>query len=66
MMRANRLILVLRSHRALPPEIREEMRTVFQRALQASRISGDLSFATVATFLVHPLDEMRDHIKITA
>jgi hypothetical protein len=66
MLRANRLILVLRSHHALPPEIREEMRTVFQHALQACRISGDLSFATVATFLVHPLDEMRDHIKITA
>ncbi|HEX4191693.1 MAG TPA: hypothetical protein VHY80_01295 [Stellaceae bacterium] len=66
MVRANRLILVLRSHRALPPEIREEMRTVFQRALQACRVSGDLSFATVATFLVHPLDQMRERIEITA
>ncbi|HWE74669.1 MAG TPA: hypothetical protein VG328_16025 [Stellaceae bacterium] len=66
MVRASRLILVLRSHRALPPELRDEMRGVFQRALQACRISGDLSFATVATFLVNPLDQMRQHIQVTA
>jgi hypothetical protein len=66
MARANRLILVLRSHRALPPELREQMRAVFQRALQTCRISGDLSFATAATFLVNPLDGMRERIQITA
>jgi hypothetical protein len=66
MVRASRSILVLRSHRALPPELREEMRGVFQRALQACHVSGDLSFATVATFLVHPLDQMRQRIQITA
>ena len=66
LVRANRLILVLRSHRGLTPELREEMRAVFQRALQATGISGDLSFATVATFLVNPLDQMRQRIQITA
>jgi hypothetical protein len=66
MVRAKRLILVLRSHRGLPPELREEMRIAFQRALHATGISGDLSFATVATFLVNPLDQMREHIQITA
>jgi hypothetical protein len=66
LVRANRLILVLRSHRGLSPELREEMRAVFQRALQACHISGDLSVATVATFLVHPLDQMRQRIQITA
>jgi hypothetical protein len=66
MVRAKRLILVLRSHRGLPPELREEMRAAFQRAVHATGISGDLSFATVATFLVHPLDQMRERIEITA
>jgi hypothetical protein len=66
LVRANHLILVLRSHRGLTPELREEMRAVFRRALQATGISGDLSFATVATFLVHPLDQMRERIQITA
>jgi hypothetical protein len=66
MVRAKKLILVLRSHRGLPPELREAMRAVFQRALRASGISGELSFATVATFLVHPLDQMRGHVQVTA
>ncbi len=66
LVRRDHLILVLRSHRGLTPELREEMRTVFRRALQATGISGDLSFATVATFLVHPLDQMRERVKITA
>ncbi|HEY1502975.1 MAG TPA: hypothetical protein VGF92_01680, partial [Stellaceae bacterium] len=66
LVRAKRLILVLRSHRGLTPELREEMREIFRRSLQATGISGDLSFATVATFLVHPLDRMRERIQITA
>lgn len=66
LVRAKHLILVLRSHRGLTPELREEMRAVFQRALHATGISGDLSFATVATFLVNPLDQMRQRIQITA
>ena len=66
LVRNTHLILVLRSHRGLAPELRDEMRAVFQRALQAAGIGGDLSFATVATFLVHPLDQMRQHIQITA
>lgn len=66
LVRNKHLILVLRSHRGLSPELREEMRTVFQRALQVAGVSGDLSFATAATFLVHPLDQMRQHIQITA
>ena len=66
LVRGNRLILVVRSHRALPPELRQELRAVFQRALAAWGLGGDLSFATVATFLVSPLDPMRGHVKITA
>lgn len=66
LVRANRLILVLRSHRGLSPELRQEMRDVFRQATARAGISGDLSFATAATFLVSPLDQMRGHIKITA
>ena len=66
LVRSKHLILVLRSHRGLTPELRDEMRAVFQRALRAAGIAGDLSFATVGTFLVHPLDQMRQHIQITA
>ena len=66
LVRSKHLILVLRSHRDLAPELREEMRAAFRRALQTGGVGGDLSFATVATFLVHPLDQMRQHIQITA
>jgi hypothetical protein len=66
LLRAKRVILVLRSHRGFSPELRDDMRAVFQRALQSAGIGGDLSFATVATFLVHPLDQMRERIQITA
>jgi hypothetical protein len=66
LLRAKRVILVLRSHRGFSPELRDDMRAVFQRALRSAGIGGDLSFATVATFLVHPLDQMRERIQITA
>lgn len=66
LVRDKRLILVLRSHRALGPELRQELRALFQRAIGPSGLGGDLSFATAATFLVSPLDQMRRHIAITA
>lgn len=66
LVRSKRLILVLRSHRGLSPELRQEMREVFRQAIARAGIGGDLSFATAATFLVSPLDQMRGHIKITA
>ena len=66
LLRGNRLILVLRSHRALPPELRQELRSIFLKSVVRSNLVGDLSFATAAAFLVHPLDQMREHVKITA
>jgi hypothetical protein len=66
LLRGSRLVLVLRGHRALAPELREETRQVFQHALSGSGLSGDLSFATAATFLISPLDRLREHIKIIA
>ena len=66
LVRGTRLILVLRSHRALSPELRQEMREAFHRAIAQSGMAGDISFATTATFLVSPLDRMRGHVKIIA
>lgn len=66
LLRDKRLILVLRSHRDLGRALRQEMRGVFQRALATSGLDGDLSFATVASFLVRPLDTLRDRIEIIA
>ncbi|HEY3917822.1 MAG TPA: hypothetical protein VGL83_08505 [Stellaceae bacterium] len=66
MLRGHRLILVVRSHRDLTPEQRQEMRALLQTALAGTGLAGDLSFATVANFLVRPLDTLRGHIKITA
>lgn len=66
MLRDRRLILVLRSHRDLEPEARQELRSVVQTALAGTGLTADLSFATVANFLVRPLDTMQGHIKITA
>jgi len=66
LLRDNRLILVARSHRELEPELRQELKEAFAQALAGTGFSGDLSFATAANFLVRPLDQLREHIKITA
>jgi hypothetical protein len=66
MLRGARLILVLRSHRNLEAELRQELRAAFAEALNGSGLSGDLSFATAASFLVRPLDQLREHVQITA
>ena len=66
MLRDRRLILVLRSHRDLGAEQRQELRSIMQTALAGTGLTADLSFATVANFLVRPLDTLQGHIKITA
>lgn len=66
MLRDRRLILVLRSHRDLGPEHRQELRSLMQKAIAGTGLTADLSFATVANFLVRPLDTIQGHIKITA
>ncbi len=65
LLRATRLILVLRSHRILPPELRIEASAVCRRALQDWGLSGELSFATAAEFALTPLSSLRKHIKVS-
>ena len=66
MLRGDQIILVLRSHRTLDSELRQVLKAVFDRALYASGLKGDISFVTAPQFLVRPLDQLREHIKITA
>lgn len=66
LLRGHRLILVVRSHRGMTPELRQELRGVFQQSIARSGLTGDLSFATAASFLVHPLDGFREHVRVTA
>lgn len=65
LLRATHLILVLRSHRSLPQELRGEASAVCRRALQDWGLSGDLSFATAAEFALTPLSGLRKHIKVS-
>jgi hypothetical protein len=65
LLRATHLILVLRSHRSLPQELRSEASAVCRRSLQEWGLSGDLSFATAAEFALTPLSGLRKHIKVS-
>jgi hypothetical protein len=64
LLRATHLILVLRSHRSLPQELRSEASAACRGALQEWGLSGDLSFATAAEFALTPLSSLRKHIKL--
>jgi hypothetical protein len=64
LLRGAHLILVLRSHRGLPPSLREEAASVCRRALADWGMSGDLSFATAAEFTLAPLASLRKHIEV--
>jgi hypothetical protein len=66
MLRGDQIILVLRSHLTLEPELRQVLKAVFERALYASGLKGDISFVTAPQFLIRPLEQLREHIKITA
>jgi len=65
LLRATHLILVLRSHRSLPQELRTEASAVCRGAMQQWGLSGDLSFAVAAEFAVTPLSGLRKHIKVS-
>jgi hypothetical protein len=65
LLRATHLILILRSHRSLSQELRNEASAVCRRALQAWGLSGDLSFAIAAEFALTPLSGLRQHIKVS-
>jgi hypothetical protein len=64
LLRKDHLILVVRSHIAVPPALRETLKTAFQSALGPSGLQGDISFVTTKQFLISPLDSLRQHVEI--
>jgi hypothetical protein len=66
LVRPQRFDLVLRSHRAILAELRQEIATVFRNAIAASGLSGDISFATALRFTVAPLEALAGHVGVTA
>lgn len=65
MLRASHLILILRSHHALPAALRAEISTVFRRTLAGWRLTGDISFATAEHFALTPLSSFRQHVAVS-
>jgi hypothetical protein len=66
MFRPLRFDLVLRSHRSLGEEIRNEATAIFHKSIAASGIAGDIAFATASRFAVTPLAAMRPHVTVSA
>ena len=64
LVRETRLDLVLRSHVALPRELREEAAALFRRASAAAGYHGDIVFATAPSFAVDPMTELRGHVAV--
>lgn len=66
LVRAQRFDLVLRSHRAIAPELRQEIGEVFRNAVSASGLAGDIIFTTASRFAVAPLEALAAHIGVNA
>jgi hypothetical protein len=66
LVRQQRFDLVLRSHRAIPAEMRQEITQVFHDASSAAGLSGDIIFTTASRFAVAPLEAMSRHVGLDA
>jgi hypothetical protein len=66
LVRPQRFDLVLRSHRAIPAELRQEIAVVFHNATTAAGLAGDVTFATASHFAVAPLEALARHVGVTA
>lgn len=66
LVRSARFDLVLRSHRAVPVELRQELAEVFRSATAAAGLAGDMTFTTASRFAVAPLEALAAHIGVTA
>ena len=66
LVRSQRFDLVLRSHRAVPVELRQELAEVFRSATAAAGLAGDMTFTTASRFAVAPLEALAAHIGVTA
>jgi hypothetical protein len=66
LVRNQRFDLVLRSHRPITAEMRQEIAELFRNASSAAGLSGDIIFTTASRFAVAPLEALRGHIGVTA
>lgn len=64
LMRRKRFDLVLRSHRALPEELRHQASAIFHQTLADAGLAGDIAFATASPFAVSPLAGLRQHVQV--
>ncbi|HUJ98062.1 MAG TPA: hypothetical protein VLV85_07445 [Stellaceae bacterium] len=66
LVRPQRFDLVLRSHRPITAEMRQEITEIFHGAVAASGLGGDISFTTASRFAVAPLEALAAHIGVNA
>ncbi|HUC68782.1 MAG TPA: hypothetical protein VMA53_25420 [Stellaceae bacterium] len=66
LVRPQRFDLVLRSHRPIAAELRQEIAEVFHGAVAAAGLGGDITFATASRFAVAPLESLAAHIGVNA
>lgn len=66
LVRAQRFDVVLRSHRPIGPELRQEITEIFRNATTAAGLAGDITFTTASRFAVAPLEALRAHVGVTA
>jgi hypothetical protein len=64
--RPQRFDLVLRSHRPITAEMRQEITEIFHGAVAASGLGGDITFTTASRFAVAPLEALAAHIGVNA
>jgi hypothetical protein len=66
LVRPQRFDLVLRSHRPISTELRQEITEIFHGAVAASGLGGDITFTTASRFAVAPLEALAAHIGVSA
>lgn len=66
LVRQRRFDLVLRSHRAITAEMRQEIAALFHDTTSAAGLAGDVIFTTASRFAVAPLEALRAHIGVDA
>jgi hypothetical protein len=66
LVRNQRFDLVMRSHRPITAEMRQDISEVFQNSVSAAGLAGDVVFTTASRFAVAPLDALRAHVGVSA
>jgi hypothetical protein len=63
--RDKRFDLVLRSHRALAPELRQAAAAIFHQSIAASGWSGEIAFTVAPRFTVAPMAAVTAHVAVS-